>query len=317
MINKWRFKSIVVITALLLQFNLWAQEIPPVTLHVATAGTLSALIAENRKYEVTNLTLTGNLNGTDIRFIREMAGIDYQSQRTDGKLTVLNLTGARIVDGGQYYRRSYRTTNNTIGRFAFWATNLTSITIPNSVTSIEQAAFSYCTSLTSITIPNSVTTIGNGAFGNCPSLTSITIPNSVTTIESVAFGNCTSLTEIYSRSQIPPSLDSNSFFGIDTKTVKLYVPKGSYYAYWLSWGFDNIIETDFTSINPVNNDNIIIQSLSNGISVETKEPMLVSVFNLSGQKVSESLINGNSQINLEKGIYIVRVNNESQKIIVK
>jgi len=317
MITKGFSKTILLITGLLLQFNLWAQEIPPVTLHVATAGTLSALIAENRKYQITDLTLTGNLNGTDIRFIREMAGINYQSRRTDGKLAVLNLTGARIVDGGQYYQRSYRTTNNTIGRFAFWATNLTSITIPNSVTSIEQAAFSYCTSLTSITIPNSVTTIGNGAFGICTSLTSITIPNSVTTIEGVAFSGCTSLTEIYSRNPIPPSLGPDCFYRVDTKTVKLYVPKGSYSAYWFAWGFENIIETDFTSINPINNDNIIIQSLSNGISIETKEPTLVSVFNLSGQKVSESLINGNSQINLEKGIYIVRVNNESQKIIVK
>ena len=68
--------------------------------------------------------------------------------------------------------------------------------IPNSVTSIEKAAFSYCSSLTSITIPNSVTSIGDSAFLDCISLTSITIPNSVTSIGDSAFFNCSSLTSI-------------------------------------------------------------------------------------------------------------------------
>ena len=69
-------------------------------------------------------------------------------------------------------------------------------TIPNSVTSIGESAFSYCSSLTSITIPNSVTSIGDGAFNSCSSLTSITIPNSVTSIGDYAFHYCSSLTSI-------------------------------------------------------------------------------------------------------------------------
>ena len=75
-------------------------------------------------------------------------------------------------------------------------TSLTSITLPNSLTTIKDGAFLNCTSLTTITIPNSVTTIGNQAFSNCTSLTTITIPNSVTTIGNQAFLNCTSLTSI-------------------------------------------------------------------------------------------------------------------------
>ena len=66
-------------------------------------------------------------------------------------------------------------------------TSLTSITIPNSVTGIAYYTFENCTGLTSIEIPNSVTIIGEGAFSGCTSLTSITIPNSVTRIESGAF----------------------------------------------------------------------------------------------------------------------------------
>ena len=93
----------------------------------------------------------------------------------------------------------------------------TSISIPNSVTSIEESAFSGCSSLTSITIPNSVTSIGNSAFWNCSSLTSITIPNSVTYIGSWAFAYCSSLTSI----SIPNSVTSigdNAFEGCRSLT---------------------------------------------------------------------------------------------------
>ena len=82
----------------------------------------------------------------------------------------------------------------TIGEHAFSdCDSLTSINIPNSVTTIGKGAFSYCDSLTSINIPNSVTTIGEGAFSHCDSLTSINIPNSVTTIEDGAFYGCENL----------------------------------------------------------------------------------------------------------------------------
>ena len=65
--------------------------------------------------------------------------------------------------------------------------SLTSIIIPNSVTSIGNEAFSGCESLTSIIVPNSVTSIGNEAFSGCESLTSIIIPNSVVCINGNPF----------------------------------------------------------------------------------------------------------------------------------
>ena len=73
---------------------------------------------------------------------------------------------------------------------------LTSITIPNSVTSIGNAAFRGCSGLTSITIPNSVVSIGYDAFYGCSSLTSFTIPNRVTSIGNDAFNGCSGLTFI-------------------------------------------------------------------------------------------------------------------------
>ncbi len=85
----------------------------------------------------------------------------------------------------------------TIGDYAFSSCDsLTSVTISDSVTTIGNYAFSSCDSLESVTIPDSVTTIGNSAFKYCDSLTSITIPDSVTTIGNSAFKYCDSLTSI-------------------------------------------------------------------------------------------------------------------------
>ncbi|MBO4697961.1 MAG: leucine-rich repeat protein, partial [Lachnospiraceae bacterium] len=86
----------------------------------------------------------------------------------------------------------------SIGTCAFYyCSTLTSVTIGNSVTSIEYGAFYYCSKLTSVTIGNSVTSIGSGAFYNCSKLTSITIPDSVTSIENDAFYRCSKLTSVY------------------------------------------------------------------------------------------------------------------------
>ncbi len=85
----------------------------------------------------------------------------------------------------------------TVGEYAFSdCSSLTSVTIPDSVTTIGRYAFYDCYSLTSVTIPDSVTTIGDNAFYWCSSLTSVTIPDSVTTIGDYAFDGCSSLTSV-------------------------------------------------------------------------------------------------------------------------
>jgi len=84
-----------------------------------------------------------------------------------------------------------------VGDYAFInCTALTSVTIPNSVTSLNGSVFSRCSSLSSVTIGNGVTTMGSSVFDRCTSLTSIIIPDSVTTIDANLFYGCSSLSSV-------------------------------------------------------------------------------------------------------------------------
>ena len=233
-----------------------------ITIKLTEAGTLPNKIASSKKDLITNLKIIGEINGTDLRFIREMAGRDAEGNSTSGNLSVLDLSEARIVKGGDYYYYYYDghdclyhnlyICNDIIGENAFrGCSSLTSLNIPSSVTEIGESIFSGCTSLTSINIPSSVTEIGWGAFDACSSLTSLNIPSSVRRIGEWAFSDCKGLKSIYVFAEDVPSIGTGAFDGCDSKNCTLYVPNGTYDAYWLSeFGyFENIVEFDATSIH--------------------------------------------------------------------
>jgi len=98
-----------------------------------------------------------------------------------------------------------------IDHAAFYNSAVTSVTIPDSVTSIRDSAFVFCSQLTNISIPNSVTAIGSFAFDGCTKLESITLPSSLSTIQSYAFYNCGNLKTI----RIPVSVTSIGNFAFD------------------------------------------------------------------------------------------------------
>ena len=192
-----------------------------ITIKLEKAGTLPNRISESKKYLITNLKIVGYVNGTDWRFIREMAGCDCKIKKTDGKLSILDLSDARIVKGGLPYlyfnhgsfEEEMNTSYDKLGYFAFeGCSSLTSLTIPSSVTSIGSSAFEGCSSLTSLTIPSSVTSIGSSAFEGCSGLTSFTIPSSVTEISSGAFEGCSGLTSFTIPSSVT-SIGSGAFKG--------------------------------------------------------------------------------------------------------
>ena len=199
-----------------------------VTLKLDEAGTLPNKIAVSRKNLITNLKIVGKINGTDLKFIREMAGCDFNREKTDGKLSILDLSDAKIVAGGdayiQYGYNEY-TSNDKLGNYVFYGCRgLTSLTIPSSVTSIGNKAFRGCSGLTSLTIPSGVTSIGWGTFKGCSGLTSLTIPSSVTSIGDWAFYDCSGLTSL----TIPSGVTSigKDTFGYCSGLTSLTIPSG-------------------------------------------------------------------------------------------
>ena len=227
-----------------------------ITIKLEEAGTLPSKIGDTKKYKITNLKIMGEINGTDLRFIREMAGCDYNGKGTEGKLATLDLSEAKIVKGGDYYYNYYGcyTLDDVIGNQAFdGCSSLTSLTLPSSVTSIGSSAFSGCSGLTSLTLPSSVTSIEWSAFSGCSGLTSLTLPSSVTSIGGSAFSGCSGLSSIYVNWESPLSIDASTFEDANTGKCILYVPKGTYDDYWISnWGiFENIVEYDPTGIDHI------------------------------------------------------------------
>ena len=117
-----------------------------------------------------------------------------------------------------------------IGERAFARSAITSVTIPNSVTTIDEYAFSGNDHLTSIEIPNSVTSIGWGAFQGCSGFKTIVIPDSVTGIGSFAFAYCSNLESITlpfsGNGDLNNSVgDFGIIFGGNNIDQKRYVPK--------------------------------------------------------------------------------------------
>lgn len=176
-------------------------------INVSTAGSLHELIPDTKKYEITELTLSGNLNGDDIRYIREMAGIDYAGERTEGKLVYLDLLEANIVSGGKVYNDVYHTTNDEIGLCMFEGCQLFSIILPRSITYCNNYSFDGCYNLTSISIPNSVTSMGSSVFINCTNLTTIELPSELESIGFYFFQRCTNLTSIKIQDKVTSILD--------------------------------------------------------------------------------------------------------------
>ena len=263
-----------------------------ITVTLDKAGTLPNKIGSTKKFQITNLKIIGEINGTDLQMIREMAGKDARGNDTDGMLSVLDLSDAKIVEGKGYYMgNSYSTSNDKIGDLAFeGCSGLTSLTLPSGLTEIGSCTFRGCSGLTSLTLPSGVTKIGYYAFEGCSGLTSLTLTSGVTEIGYSAFEDCSGLTSIYVYTEKLPDMGRDVFDGCDAKKCTVYVPKGTYDDYWLSeFGyFENIVEFDPTGINNVITSN------------DAKE---LSRYSLNGQRLSSPA----------KGLNIVKYSDGSVK----
>ena len=184
--------------------------------YVETKGELENVLADYDYANLYSLNIRGVLNDVDFLFIYRMmpklrylniAEVNitalptqafYKSTNVENLILPNTLT---TIGEEMFYHSALKTivipeSVETIERAAFCGCeNLSSFEIPARVKTIEEEVFCYCRSLTSIEIPANVKTIGDGAF-SMSALTSIKIPTNVETIGNEAFSDCESLTSI-------------------------------------------------------------------------------------------------------------------------
>lgn len=250
-----------------------------VVINLDEPGTLPQKISASDKYRITNLKVKGDINGTDLGFLREMAGQSINGEdETDGKLSTLDLSDTKIVGGGEPYfnyggYETYFTEYNKIGKYAFCScNNLKRLTLPKDITSIEQSAFFGCSGLTSITIPSSVTAIGKWSFNNCQNLSSVKLPSEITAISNGAFGWCISLKNI----ELPAGITSIDEYAFSqcSNLQNINLPSGittiGSGAFWNCSNLTNVIlPSALTSIGDlafVNCSNLANVTLSSNIT---------------------------------------------------
>ena len=207
-----------------------------ITIKLDEAGTLPNKIGSSKMYKITNLKIIGEINGTDWKMIRAMAGgSTYYGGSTEGNLSVLDLSEAKIVGGGDYYYHDngshyyyiYNgfmshsgkscTENDEIGDFAFYnCSRLTSLTLSSNITKIGTCAFYECSGLKEVKFcinedleiyltkghPYIGVNCGINYYLNDKEVTSIVIPSNVTSLGLCAFQNCIGLTNLTLSSNI-------------------------------------------------------------------------------------------------------------------
>ena len=142
------------------------------------------------------------------------------------------------------------------------------------------------------TIPNSVTSIGNSAFSGCSGLTSVTIPNSVTSIGRYAFYNCSGLTNLTSLAVEPPTCGTAAFKDVDKTSCKLLVPEESINKYKTADQWKEFL-------------NILGYDGVDDVSVDTLDA-LYEVYNLQGVRVGSGMREAEVTADtLPHGVYIL------------
>jgi len=231
-------------------------------------------IKQNAQGGITITKYTGTVK--DVKIPSTIEGIkvtEIGNQAFEGNKKITSVTipnGVTSINGGETLGTGYY-------YGAFSNCSLTSVIIPNSVTAIGENAFYACTSLSSITIPNSVTAIGKNAFYACTSLTSITIPASVTTIREKAFQFCSNLASVTFAPTSKVSIGEYAFYGCKNLT-SIIIPNS------VDIGYDAFREcTSLTSITIGANKNYAWVFPNNFSSYYESQGMKSGTYTWSGR----------------------------------
>ena len=165
------------------------------------------LTSVNYKGDWSNLTIQSGNPAVQDAANEQLFDFKFILNNTAVIVTRYNGTAADVTIPSRYKGKPV----TMIGHAAFFNSVVTSVTIPDSVTSIGDNAFGFCSQLTNISIPNSVTSIGFSAFAHCTSLKSITLPSSLSSISEALFSGCSQLTTIHIPDSVP-SIQSNAFY---------------------------------------------------------------------------------------------------------
>ena len=192
----------------------------------ALAGSISAYAAngDNFTYQGIKYTVLDEAAGTvETMESTSSNGYDIANGEYEGDAVI----PAQVGYNGKIY------TVIGIGEGSFyWDSDLTGITFPETLQYIGESAF-YKTGITSVEIPESVTSIESSAFGYCTDLTTITLPASITSLPGYVFNMCP-IEALYCYAVTPPTLADNAFSDKNSSWMTdavLYVPAGSVDAY--------------------------------------------------------------------------------------
>lgn len=165
------------------------------------------LTSVNYKGDWSKLTIQSGNPAVQDAANEQLFDFKFTPDNTAVIVTRYNGTAADVTIPSRYKGKPV----TMIDHAAFFNSVVTSVTIPDSVTSIGDNAFGFCSQLTNISIPNSVTSIGFSAFAHCTSLKSITLPSSLSSISEALFSGCSQLTTIHIPDSVP-SIQSCAFY---------------------------------------------------------------------------------------------------------
>jgi leucine rich repeat domain protein len=291
-------KNVLIIALTLICSASFAQKMVTLT----KAGELSKHITTAEKYKLTSLTVSGPINGTDVLFLREMAGRDVDGMSTDGQLTTLDLSDANIVAGGaNYYKvkrglstKYYNNAEDDVVGFYMFANcgNLTSVKLPKTAKKIELYAFNNCKALKECMLPEQLTEVGSYAFTST-ALTEINFPSTLNHLNDKSFNKCSNLKTIRFTSSKVPDFDNEPF--ADCPNIeKVFVPESLVEDY--EEQLDLPEEVEFVGEEPTT-----ISSLSS-----STDAVEVARYNAAGQRISRP-VKGLNIIKLSDGKVIKHV----------